>query len=80
METFAEKSAYTFANRRVANTGMVTVSLGLGSPWQIVTFVELQKSIKYAGLIPKIFVLWEVEKDANVWPDIGVRQAMPTLQ
>ncbi|MEG1626213.1 hypothetical protein [Pseudomonas sp.] len=44
------------------------------------TFLELRASAKHAGLIPKPFGSHEFEKDANAWPDIGIREGMSTSQ
>lgn len=43
-------------------------------------FVELRESAKQAGLIPKAFVSQRAGKDANVWPDIGIRHGMSSSQ
>jgi hypothetical protein len=37
------------------------------------TFGELRESAKRAGLTPKAFVSQDVGRDADVWPDIGIR-------
>lgn len=44
------------------------------------TFVELRESAKHAGLMPKPFVPQEFGKDADAWPDIGIRRVKSTSQ
>jgi len=43
-------------------------------PRASLTFVELRKSAKRAGLIPDALASKDVGKDADVWPEIGIRE------
>lgn len=49
-------------------------------PRASLTFVELRESAKRAGLIPKALASRDVDKDRDVWPDIGIREEMSVAQ
>lgn len=49
-------------------------------PRASLTFVELRKSAKHAGLIPRALDSRDVVKDSDVWPDIGIREEMSAAQ
>ncbi|MGV6395688.1 hypothetical protein ACTUVN_000738 [Pseudomonas caspiana] len=50
------------------------------SPNASLTFAEMRESAKRAGMLSRRTTLHEIEKDTDVWPDIGVHQSMSPAQ